>query len=192
MHGVVSRTPRAYFDELYSRDGDPWGFERRWYEERKYALTLASLPHRRYRSGFEPGCSVGVLTEALASRCDALLAADHVPAAVAAARRRVGSLAHVRIEERTVPDWWPEGPFDLLVLSELCYYFDGEELAALVRSARGSLAPEATIVAVHWRGETDYPLSGDEAHRRLARALGSPPAVHHAERELLLDVWELP
>jgi hypothetical protein len=47
---------RAYFDEIYRSDPDPWKFESSWYEERKYALTVAALPERRYRSAFEPGC----------------------------------------------------------------------------------------------------------------------------------------
>ena len=60
---------RSYFDDMYSDNPDPWGFESRWYEQRKYALTIAALPEPLYRSGFEPGCSVGVLTSLLAPRC---------------------------------------------------------------------------------------------------------------------------
>ena len=51
-----------YFDAMYQDAEDPWGFENRWYEQRKYAISLALLPARRYRSAFEPGCSIGVLT----------------------------------------------------------------------------------------------------------------------------------
>jgi len=188
----VTRTPRSYFEDLYARDPDPWGFGRRWYEARKYALTVACLPERRYRSGFEPGCSIGVLTESLAPRCDRLLAVDYVPSAVAEARRRLAGLAHVTVEERTVPEQWPDGPFDLLVLSELCYYFDRSELEQLLKVAGATLVPGATVVAAHWRGETNYPLSGDETHDVLGAVIGGEPVVHHAEPELLLDVWTCP
>jgi hypothetical protein len=71
----------GYFDAMYQAASDPWGFENRWYERRKYALSLALLPAERYRSAFEPGCSIGVFSEQLGSRCDALLCCD-----VAAAR----------------------------------------------------------------------------------------------------------
>lgn len=37
---------------------DPWDFESRWYEQRKYALSAAMLPKPRYRRAFEPGCSI--------------------------------------------------------------------------------------------------------------------------------------
>lgn len=55
-------TPPAYFEAMYAGAVDPWDLAGRWYEQRKYALTLASLPRPRYRAAFEPGCSVGVLT----------------------------------------------------------------------------------------------------------------------------------
>jgi len=62
-----------YFDAMYEAATDPWGFEDRWYEQRKYAISLALLPERRYRHAFEPGCSIGVLSGMLAGRCDRLL-----------------------------------------------------------------------------------------------------------------------
>ena len=34
---------RAYFDAMYAADADPWGFTERWYEHRKYALSVAAL-----------------------------------------------------------------------------------------------------------------------------------------------------
>ena len=50
--------PPAYFDAMYQGAADPWGFEDRWYEQRKYAVSLALLPAARYRRAFEPGCSL--------------------------------------------------------------------------------------------------------------------------------------
>jgi SAM-dependent methyltransferase len=189
----VSRTPRSYFDRLYAAGDDPWGFESRWYEQRKYALTVASLPRPRYRSAFEPGCSIGVLTAVLADRCDRLLAVDQVPAAVDAARRRLAAAgaAGVEVALATVPSDWPAGPFDLLVLSEVAYYFDEPELRELLAVALGSLADDADVVAVHWRGETDYPLSGDEAHRVIADTAGLRSRTHLCDGAFVLDTWEL-
>jgi trans-aconitate methyltransferase len=186
----VTRTPPSYFDRLYGETPDPWGFETSWYERRKYALTLAALPDPRYASAFEPGCSLGVLTEALAVRCDRVLAADHTETALHQARQRLAHLPHVTVERRTVPEDWPEGPFDLLVLSELCYYFDRTELDALLRRAQGSLARQATVVGVHWRGQTDYPLGAEETHDRIGATAGLAPVAHHEEPEFLLDVWQ--
>jgi hypothetical protein len=63
-----------YFDAIYQRDPDPWQFATSEYEAGKYRATLAALPRKHYRNGFEVGCSIGVLTRMLAERCDDLLA----------------------------------------------------------------------------------------------------------------------
>ena len=73
---------RSYFEEMYRDSDDPWEFGTSPYEQRKYAVTVASLPRIRYRSAYEPGCSIGVLTELLATRCDRLLSSDIIPSAL--------------------------------------------------------------------------------------------------------------
>ena len=60
----------GYFRDRYAASPDPYGLAERWYEARKYALTVALLPRERYGAAFEPGCSIGVLTAQLAPRCD--------------------------------------------------------------------------------------------------------------------------
>ncbi len=185
----MSRTPRSYFERLYGQEQDPWGLDSRWYERRKYALTMAVLPDARYRRAFEVGCSIGVLTEQLASRCDSVIAADLMPGPVEAARRRTAGLPGVTVECRCLPEEWPDGPFDLLVLSEVAYYFDADELRRLLDVATRSLDDAATVVAVHWRGETDYPVTGDETHAILSATLGLHGAASYREDAFALDVW---
>jgi hypothetical protein len=41
------------------------------------------------------------------------------------------------------------------------------------------------MVAVHWRGPTDYPLSGDEAHAVLGACPAFESTVQHREATLL-------
>ena len=101
----------GYFRDRYAASADPWGLAERWYEARKYALTVALLPRQRYGAAFEPGCSIGVLTAQLAPRCDRLLACDAVPDAVAATRSRAAGLPGVRVERRVIPGEWPRRPF---------------------------------------------------------------------------------
>ena len=131
---MTSSTRRSYFTDMYASGPDPWGFESRWYEHRKYLLTVAALPDPRYAAAFEPGCSVGVLTSRLAGRCERLLATDIVPAALERAADRLRDADNVTLELRAVPEDWPPGPFDLVVLSEIAYYFDAPTLNGLVRS----------------------------------------------------------
>jgi hypothetical protein len=183
-------TDRAYFEEMYGADSDPWGFETRWYEQRKYALTVAALPEARYRSAFEPGCSIGVLTSLLAPRCDRLVATEIIDSALAQARVRLSPFPHVRLERWSIPEQWPTDIFDLIVLSEIAYYFDAATLRCIADRAMSSLSPRGTLVGVHWRGPTDYPLSADDAHEILTSVGGLTSVVHHAESEFVLDVWQ--
>ena len=128
----MTTLPIGRFEADYARDRDPWGLASRWYETRKYALTLAALPEAAYRRAFEPGCAIGVLTAQLAARCDYLLAADGVEAALTQTRARVSGLEHVHVARMVVPGAWPEGPWDLVVLSELAYYLDRADRKSVV------------------------------------------------------------
>lgn len=153
----------GYFDDLYAADPDPWRMETSAYEDAKYDATLAALPRPRYARAIEIGCSIGVLTARLATRCDDLLAIDVAQAALVRAGERCRDLP-VRFALSTLPDAPPSGPFDLVMLSEVVYYFDPAGVAKLADAVRDMAAPGADILLVHWLGETpDYPLSGDEA-----------------------------
>jgi len=186
----VIRLSVEYFARKYAADPDPWGFASRWYEARKYALTLAALPRRRYARGFEPGCSFGVLTEGLAERCDQLVAAELVPEVAARARDRLAARPHVDIRTLAIPDDWPEGRFDLIVLSEVAYYLTLAGLAALLARIDDSLERGGHVVAVHWTGETDHPLRGEALHAALDAHPPWRPSAHYAEASFVLSVYE--
>lgn len=172
----------AYFDNVYAADSDPWKFASSAYERDKYAATLAAFPKPRYASAFEIGCSIGVLTSALAPRCDAFLAVDAAAAPLSEARRRCAGLSNVRIERMFVPGQWPNGIFDLILLSEIVYYLCAEDVARLAERVLLSLALEGDVALVHWTGETDYPLTGDEATDLLIESMGQSVHVQHRER----------
>ena len=158
-----------YFNDLYADSPDPYGLATRWYEQRKYAVSLALLPREHYRDAFEPGCSIGVLTRMLAPRCDRLLSCDAAEAAVGQARERTSALSGVRVEQRSLPGGWPAGQFDLIVASELLYYFADEDLDQILRQAVAALRPDGHLLAVHWRHEAaGYPRTGDNVHETLA------------------------
>ena len=180
----------GYFDAMYRAASDPWGFENRWYERRKYALSLALLPAERYRSAFEPGCSIGVFSELLAPRCDALLCCDVAAAAVRAAAERTRGLPQVRVERCELPGQWPAGRFDLVVFSELLYYFGDHDLEQLLDDAAAALQAGGTLLAVHWRHPVaDYPRSGDDVHGAIAALPGLARLVSHAEPDFLAEVY---
>ena len=184
---------REYFDGFYTSGADPWGFETRWYEKRKRAITLASLPRERFRSAFEPGCAIGVLSLELAERCDRLLASDISAAPLALAGQRSAGRQGVTFRQLRVPQEWPTGPFDLIVLSEIGYYCDAADLSLLIEAATTSLSTDGVMVACHWRHPVaDYPLSGDEVHELLRRQSGLDLLVEHVEEDFRLDVLVTP
>ena len=128
-----------YFDALYTADPDPWNFAASPYEQAKYTLTLNAMPKPRYRSALEVGCSIGVLTRSLASRCDAVVAIDAAPAPLVEARRRCADLPGVRFEQMFVPEQWPDGVFDLILLSEVVYYLSREDVGSPRREGNAFL-----------------------------------------------------
>jgi SAM-dependent methyltransferase len=183
-------TPARYFETMYAGAEDPWDFAGRWYEQRKRAIVMASMPWRRYRSAFEPGCATGLLTDLLAARCDRVLAVDTVEVAVSAARARCAPHPHVTVERRRMPDDWPPGRFDLVVLSELGYYFDDDELDRLVRHAVGALEPGGTLLAVHWRHPVaEHVRSGDDVHEVIGALPGLERMAAHEETDFRLEVF---
>ena len=194
MTGPGASLPASYFEALYVATPDPWDFAGSDYERGKYAATLAALPRPRYGRALEVGCSIGVLTALLAPRCDRLLSLDVAEGALAAARGRCGGLPGVEFRCMAVPGEWPEGRFDLIMLSEVVYYLDRADVARLVARIEGALAPGGDLVLVHWTGATDYPLSGDAAAGLVIAGTAGFLGLSRQERaaEYRLDVLHRP
>jgi SAM-dependent methyltransferase len=182
-----------YFEALYRDKGDPWEFETSAYEAAKYRETLAALPGTRFESVLEVGCANGVLTAMLGPRCDALLAVDVSETALATARARCADQPHIRIEQRRLPAEAPDGTFDLVLLSEVVYYWDSADIARLGDWLRGAVRSGGHVLLVHWIGETDYPKSGDDAVAELRAALEDRVTVERSDRHeaYRLDLWRL-
>ncbi|PLZ04004.1 SAM-dependent methyltransferase [Burkholderia sp. WAC0059] len=183
----------ARFDACFATQADPWRYRTSWYEARKRALLLAALPKPHFRSAFEPGCANGELSAALAPRCERLLCADFAPHALAAARRRLAPFPHVRVEARTLPRDWPDGRFDLVIVSEIAYYLDAVHCAALARRACAALEADGVLACCHWRhGASDFRLDCAGVHAAfvaLARSAALRQVIHAEDADFMLDVW---
>ena len=181
------------FEDKYRAADDPWAFASDWYEQRKYAVTIASLPLARYARCFEPGSSIGALTERLAGVADHVVAWDASPSAIATARRRLGDVTHVEMECATIPERWPARDVrprravrDRLLLGRT------RARDGIVERARESLDAGGHLVAVHWLGESeDHILHGSVVHGVLRDVLGSA-LVRHEESGFVLEIWEGP
>lgn len=182
-------TPIEGFEEKFRRSSDPWGFRTRWYERRKRAILLASLPRERFERALELGCANGELTIALAERASHVVGVDGADSALAVARERLGASVGVVLERRQLPEEWPEGAFDLIVVSEIAYYWSPDALAEAIARIDGSLTSAGVLVLCHWRHEmADAAVSADLVHAAFDAAPGWTRAVHHAEEDFVLDV----
>lgn len=189
----MSATPDAYFDEQWSGTDDPWDQASRYYETRKYDLTAAMPRRRRYRRAFEPGCATGLLTERLLRRCDEVVAIDRHPHAVDVTRTRVGTNPGASLEVGRIPDDWPDGAFDLIVLSEVLYYLDLPTLRRCLDRAVESLETDGELVVVHYRVPVrDHALLGDVVHRHIDARPELRRFGRHVEEEFVLEGYQRP
>ena len=169
-----------YFDAVYRANDDPWQFATSPYERDKYAATLAALPKPMYDSAFEIGCSIGVLTGQLATRCRQLLAVDVNEAALKQARQRLTNQPQVRLARMVLPGDFPDESFDLILLSEVGYYWSMDDLLKAQAKIIDHLHPGGHLLLVHWTPQVyDYPLTGDEVHDAFMAKTGPGQPLRH-------------
>ena len=94
----------AFFEAKYQQDLDPWNFSSDAYELGRYDAIIGAISHRRYHQAFEPGCSIGVLTERLAIHCEAVDAIDFSSTAAAQAQARCRYLPNVVVTCAGIPE----------------------------------------------------------------------------------------
>ncbi|MGH8462582.1 MAG: class I SAM-dependent methyltransferase [Pseudomonas sp.] len=179
-----------YFADLYATSEDPWAFRTRWYERRKRALLMASLPRQCYQRVSEPACANGELRAELAQRSAALVCQDLDPTAVSLAKLRLAGLINVSVSQGRLPTDWPDGRFDLIVLSEIGYYLRPSDWLLVIEHSLASLTCDGGLLACHWRPPiAGCPQDGGQVHQLLARHLSLHPVYRHEEVDFLLEYW---
>jgi SAM-dependent methyltransferase len=187
--------PAAHFARLYAESADPWHAVDSWYEQRKRAILLALLPKPHFSHICEPGCGNGELTLELARRCERLTASDFCDQAVQIAREKSAALAHVEILQQSVPEQWWSGAvehpqFDLIVLSEFCYYLTADQTALLAAKLMDSLSPQGYLLACHWKRPFDDRLQETDAiHAALGQAPDLRQEARYEDADFVLDLW---
>ena len=172
----------ADLDTLHAGSDDPWGFRTRWYERRKRALLLAALPRETFRSAWEMGCSNGELAAHLAPRCAHLLASDGNRRATELATARLAESPHADAARLWLPADWPDGTFDLVVISKFASFLEREEFRDLLPRLARSLTVDGVFAACHWRHPVECgDLTGDEIHSTLDHELPWTLAATHVE-----------
>lgn len=179
-----------HFERLYRASADPWDYQTSPYEAAKYDATLAALTRPRYACALEAGCSIGVLSARLARRCDRLLAVDLVGRAVEKAALRLGAFPGARALRARLPEGWPQGQYDLIVLSELIYYLSAPDIDALAQCVARDARAGAECVIVQYQGDTETDIRPNAARDLFCTVLSdlraatvvdhrSPPEYNH-------------
>jgi len=186
----MDTTSQAFFDGLYASSPDPWGFTTDSYEQGRYRHIISLLGDQTFERGFEPGCSIGELTHRLAQRCRHLLAIDISPIAVERAKTRCAGLSHVVIAHGGLPGHLPAPGVDLLVLSEIGYYFDPARLAAVLDRLAERTVTGGLLIAAHWTGvSADHLQSGLEVHQVIGTHRAFEGQHHEARPGYVIGTW---
>ena len=179
------------FERLYAASHDPWNYCASSYEREKYAHTLAALPSGPLGRALEVGCSIGVFTEQLSDRCREVVGIDFSGRALTLARERVGKIENVRLQHVSFPEQAPDGPWDLVVCSEVLYYLDRDGLTSATEWLAEQLRGGTCVVTVSWRGTgADEPLRGDDVHDLLSRELATWHTLDARQPGYRLDRFE--
>lgn len=168
---------RRHHEEVYGGADDPYGFATKPYELMKYEELLSHLRDRRYARGLEVGCSEGVFTTMLAPLCDELVGTDISEVAVTRARARLDGHAGVRLERRTLPYDFPDGDFDLIVASDVVYFWEPGTVRAGLERFVAQLRPGGVLALLHYLGTFGQPTSAVEVHDQ-AVAIGGRAGLH--------------
>jgi SAM-dependent methyltransferase len=183
-------TSQAFFENKYQETNDPWNFAGSAYEQDRYAITINALTDHKFSRAFEPGCSIGILTERLAKICDRVEAMDISPTAVRKAQDRCRSYPNVIINQGALPDAMPSGDFDLIMFSEIGYYFDPATLKDIADQLVDRLRIGGIFLAVHWLGTSaDHRLTGEQVHEFLREIPGLLRKESQRHAGFHLEVW---
>ena len=147
-------------EAIYRDDDDPWRFRSSPFEHARLSAVARALPRARYASALEIGCGNGELARRIAPRCAAYVGVDAVESALEAARRAAPA---ARFERAFLPAELPAGPagaaHDLILLSEVLYFLDAPEIAALAEQLDRRW-PQADILCCTWLGASGNAIEG--------------------------------
>ncbi|MFI5735276.1 PIG-L family deacetylase [Kribbella sp. NPDC051587] len=184
---AIGSAPIGRFADLYATQDDPWHTADSWYERRKRAVVLASLPAERYRRTLEPACGLGALTALLVQRSDQVIAFDPVDAAV---RQAAEAAPSAELSVAALPATATDEPVDLMVLSEILYYLGDDDLQASLDNLLRLLEPGGHLLAVHWRPwAPEAPRDAAATHQVLRDRPELDQLVEHVDEDFLLHVF---
>ncbi len=170
MRKNKSTLSQQYFDERYKESVAVSGSGISEENQKKNTQILKALKQEHYENVLEIGCSDGVLTELLAERSTKLLAIDISELAVEAAKKMLADQKNVTIKKASIPDSFPVGNYDLIIINEVGYYLSLRDLVETKNTLKNNLNSGGELLLAHSTDfEEDNPMSGNQVHEVFLR-----------------------
>jgi SAM-dependent methyltransferase len=167
---------RAHFERFYAK-ADPWGIGKSENETVKYGLTLDLCGAGPFDRAVEIGCGEGLFTELLAPRCRSLLALDISSRATHRAQKRLAPHEGVSVRTAALPAEYPDGSFDLVVASDVLYFWRDEDLRGTIPLLGDSLTIGGRLVTLHYARPVNAVSTGERVHDLLSEIVTLSPVL---------------
>lgn len=146
---------RMYFNWRYASP-DPYKVSASGYELEKMGRVMATLGfEKRFGSILEIGCGEGNMTARLATISGRTLATDISDMAVRRTREMTSSFPNVDTRRLDLLSDEPPGQFDLVVASEVLYYFEKGQLPAVLERITSCVKSGGSVALIHARALAD-------------------------------------
>lgn len=145
----------AEFESRFARDADPWATFSNRDEAVKRRAILHAMGQAPYGRVLEIAAGNGSNSVAIASRAlrlDATEATDSGTMLVASA---LSGRTRTRAIKLVVPGRLPRTRYDIVVVAEVLYYLNAQDMARTARIIAGALRLGGVLVLAHHR--VDYP-----------------------------------
>lgn len=156
---TTNRYGRHHFESLFASGSDPWQYTSA-YEQRKYEQTLSLLPEGHRDRVLEIGCAEGHFTAQLLPLVRSLVASDISTVALRRTAERCAGFDNLALMQFDLTKEPLEGPFDLIICSEVLYYMgDRDDLLQVGRKLARALKRGGYLIAAHANLVVDDPTA---------------------------------
>lgn len=146
---------RMYFNWRY-RKSDPYNVSISEYETEKTERSIRSLKFQpKFGSILEIGCGEGNMTTLLAAIAEKVVATDISDLAVKRTAVRTSAFSNVEARRMDLLADEAPGEFDLVVASEVLYYFEQAQLPAVMERVTSCVKKGGSVGLIHARALAD-------------------------------------
>lgn len=146
---------RLYFNWRY-RGADPYEVTTLADERDKYGKIVEALSVKeKFENILEVGCGEGHLTRMIAHKGDRVVAVDISDLAISRAKKNLAELKNVTAKRFDILADDPGETFELVLCSEVLFYFEPDQLPGVVERIKGWVKPGGYVALIHTLVKSD-------------------------------------